>query len=110
MRIIAFIEDPRVVRAILLHLLLWDEARPPPATLAAPGVKWSKRIRNQPRTTKPSAVPTAVRTMVLAILRWVRRIQVNRWRFLFDGRRRVLPGALQRQQLVRGRVFQEPAC
>jgi hypothetical protein len=32
MRIIAFIEDPRVVRAILVHLLLWDEARPPPVT------------------------------------------------------------------------------
>jgi len=31
MRLIAFIEDPRVVRAILVYLLLWDEARPPPA-------------------------------------------------------------------------------
>jgi len=28
MRIIAFIEDPRDVRAILVHLLLWDEHWP----------------------------------------------------------------------------------
>jgi len=34
-RIIAFIEDPRVVRAILVHLSLWDEARPPPVTPGA---------------------------------------------------------------------------
>jgi hypothetical protein len=34
-RIVAFIEDPRVVRAILVHLLLWDEARPPPVTPGA---------------------------------------------------------------------------
>ena len=30
MRIIAFIEDPRVIRAILVYLSLWEEARPPP--------------------------------------------------------------------------------
>ena len=35
MRIVAFIEDPRVVRAILVHLSLWDEARPPPVTQGA---------------------------------------------------------------------------
>lgn len=35
MRIIAFIEKRRVVRAILEHLSLWDEALPPPATSAA---------------------------------------------------------------------------
>jgi hypothetical protein len=35
MRIVAFIEDPRVVRAILVHLALWDEARSPPALPAA---------------------------------------------------------------------------
>jgi hypothetical protein len=35
MRIIAFIEDLRVVRAILEHLSLWDEARPPPVTPGA---------------------------------------------------------------------------
>jgi hypothetical protein len=35
MRIIAFIEERRVVRAILVHLSLWDEARPPPATTGA---------------------------------------------------------------------------
>ena len=35
MRIIAFIEDQRVVQAILVHLLLWDEARPPPVTPGA---------------------------------------------------------------------------
>jgi hypothetical protein len=35
MRIIAFIEDPRVVRAILVNLLLCDEARPPPVTPGA---------------------------------------------------------------------------
>jgi hypothetical protein len=37
MRIIAFIEDRRVVRAILEHLRLWDEPRPPPALSVAPG-------------------------------------------------------------------------
>jgi len=36
MRIMAFIEDRRVVRAILEHLSLWDEPRPPPAPPAAP--------------------------------------------------------------------------
>lgn len=30
MRIIAFIEEARVVRAILEHLSLWDEPRPSP--------------------------------------------------------------------------------
>ena len=35
MRIIAFIEKRRVVRAILVHLPLWDEARPPPVTQGA---------------------------------------------------------------------------
>ena len=35
MRIVAFIEDQRVMRAILEHLLLWDEARPPPVTPGA---------------------------------------------------------------------------
>ncbi len=35
MRIVAFIEEQRVVRAILVHLSLWDEARPPPVTLGA---------------------------------------------------------------------------
>ena len=35
MRIMAFIEDRRVVRAILEHLSLWDEPRPPPAPPAA---------------------------------------------------------------------------
>ena len=30
MRIVAFIEEPRVVRAILEHLSLWDAARPRP--------------------------------------------------------------------------------
>lgn len=34
-RIVAFIEEPRVVRAILEHLSLWDEPRPPPGTPAA---------------------------------------------------------------------------
>ena len=37
MRIIAFIEEQRVVRAILEHLSLWDEPRPPPALPAASG-------------------------------------------------------------------------
>ena len=32
MRIVAFIEDQRIVRAIHVHLSLWDEARPPPVT------------------------------------------------------------------------------
>ncbi|MHB8896858.1 MAG: transposase [Candidatus Geothermincolia bacterium] len=36
MRIIAFIEDQRVVRAILEHLSLWVEPRPTPALPAAP--------------------------------------------------------------------------
>ena len=36
MRITALIEDQRVVRAILVHLSLWDEARPPPVKPAAP--------------------------------------------------------------------------
>jgi len=35
MRMIAFIEDQRFVRAILTHLPLWDEARPPPVTPGA---------------------------------------------------------------------------
>lgn len=35
MRIIAFIEERRVVRAILKHLSLWDEPRPPPDLPAA---------------------------------------------------------------------------
>ncbi|HWR98900.1 MAG TPA: hypothetical protein VN317_10805 [Candidatus Methanoperedens sp.] len=35
MRVIAFIEEPRVVRAILEHLPRWDEARPPPVTPGA---------------------------------------------------------------------------
>lgn len=35
MRIISFIEDPRVVRAMLEHLSIWDEPRPPPALPAA---------------------------------------------------------------------------
>jgi len=35
MRIIAFIETPRVVRAILTQLSLWDEARPPPLASCA---------------------------------------------------------------------------
>jgi hypothetical protein len=30
MWIVAFIEEQRVVRAILVHLLLWEEPRPPP--------------------------------------------------------------------------------
>ena len=34
-RMVAFIEEPRVVRAILEHLSLWDEARPPPVTPGA---------------------------------------------------------------------------
>ena len=36
MRIVAFIEEKRVVRAILEHLSLWEEARPPPALSAPP--------------------------------------------------------------------------
>ena len=36
MRIVVFIENPQVVRAILEHLSLWDEPRPPPVLLAAP--------------------------------------------------------------------------
>jgi len=38
MRIIAFIEDQRVIRAILIHLALWDAARPrpPPVTTGGP--------------------------------------------------------------------------
>ncbi|MHB8894924.1 MAG: hypothetical protein ACYC99_07080 [Candidatus Geothermincolia bacterium] len=35
LRIVAFIEELRVVRAILMHLSLWDEPRPPPATPGA---------------------------------------------------------------------------
>lgn len=35
MQIIAFIEDRRVVCAILEHLRLWDEPRPPPVRTAA---------------------------------------------------------------------------
>ena len=35
MRIVAFIEEQRVVLAILVHLLLLDEARPPPVTPGA---------------------------------------------------------------------------
>jgi hypothetical protein len=34
MRIIAFIEEPRVVRAILVHLSLWDAPRPRPPLVA----------------------------------------------------------------------------
>jgi len=32
LKIVSFIEDPRVIRAILMHLALWDvpRARPPP--------------------------------------------------------------------------------
>ena len=37
MRIIAFIEDPRVVRAILVHLSLWDAPQPRPPPGAADG-------------------------------------------------------------------------
>jgi hypothetical protein len=37
MRIIAFIEDQRVVRDIFVPLLLWDEPRPPPVTPGAFG-------------------------------------------------------------------------
>ena len=36
MLIVAFIEDQRVVRAILVHLPLWDERRPPPVKPASP--------------------------------------------------------------------------
>jgi hypothetical protein len=36
MRVIASMEDQRVVRAILVHLPLWDESRPPPVKPAAP--------------------------------------------------------------------------
>jgi hypothetical protein len=35
MRIIAFTEDQRVVRAILVRLSLWDEGRLPPVTSGA---------------------------------------------------------------------------
>ena len=35
MRVVAFIEDQRFVRAILVYLSLWDEARPPPVTPGA---------------------------------------------------------------------------
>ena len=37
MRIVAFIEEPRVVRAILEHLSLWDAPLPRPPPLAAVG-------------------------------------------------------------------------
>ena len=37
MRIVAFIEEPRVVRAILEHLLLWGAPRPRPPPLATVG-------------------------------------------------------------------------
>lgn len=37
MRIIAWIEEPRVVRAILEHLLLWDAPRPRPPPVADVG-------------------------------------------------------------------------
>lgn len=38
MRLISFIEDPRVIRAILIHLSLWDASRPrtPPGTTGGP--------------------------------------------------------------------------
>jgi hypothetical protein len=35
MRIVAFIEDRRVVRVILEHWSLWEEHRPPPALPAS---------------------------------------------------------------------------
>jgi hypothetical protein len=35
LRSVAFIEKPRVVRAVLVHLSLWDEPRPPPVTPGA---------------------------------------------------------------------------
>ena len=37
MRIVAFIEEPRVVRAILEHLSLWDAPQPRPPPVAAGG-------------------------------------------------------------------------
>ena len=37
MRIIAFIEEPRVVRAILEHLSLWEAPRPRPPPVADVG-------------------------------------------------------------------------
>jgi hypothetical protein len=42
MRIVAFIEEPRVVRAILEHLSLWDKQRAPPAS---PAVSRTGRTR-----------------------------------------------------------------
>jgi len=38
MKIVSFIEDPRVIRAILTHLALWDvpRARPPPVAADGP--------------------------------------------------------------------------
>ncbi len=38
MKIISFIEDPRVIRAILMHLALWEvpRARPPPVAAGEP--------------------------------------------------------------------------
>lgn len=38
MLLIAFIEDPRVVRAILVHLSRWDAPRPRPPAVT-PGAK-----------------------------------------------------------------------
>ena len=38
MQIVAFIEEPRVVRAILEHLSLWDAPRPRPPPVAAVGL------------------------------------------------------------------------
>jgi hypothetical protein len=49
MRIIAFIEDQRVVRAILEHLLLWDEARPrPPPPTQSPSPRESAELEYLP--------------------------------------------------------------
>jgi len=38
LKIVSFIEDPRVIRAILMHLALWDvpRARPPPVAAGGP--------------------------------------------------------------------------
>jgi hypothetical protein len=37
MQIISFIDDPHVIKTILVHLRLWETpARPPPASLSPP--------------------------------------------------------------------------
>jgi hypothetical protein len=38
LKIVSFIEDPRVIRVILMHLALWDvpRARPPPVAVGGP--------------------------------------------------------------------------